>query len=139
MKANELSEGDRIPEKTYENISIDEMRLMSAIMRDYNPVHFDPKAAERSGYPKRLTQGPIFTSYTTQAVLELVEQPYDIRTYSVRYEDNVFEGDSVTASGTVVEKQATDDGYLLTLDLETTRGDGTVVLSGSATVRVPSE
>ena len=62
--------GDSIPEWVMESVSAQRMRTMAAILRDPNPIHWDPEsvAAMPLGLGKRtINQGPLGLESVLQA------------------------------------------------------------------------
>ncbi|WP_436933852.1 FAS1-like dehydratase domain-containing protein [Halovenus marina] len=119
----------------FEEVSAAEMQLMTALVRDPTPMHYDAESALRQGFPGRVNQGPINASYVAQAAFAVAESPADLLSLDARYEGFVFEGDDVIATGSVEEHtEYNDDTVQLTLKLLNQRGD--LVLSGSAAIRM---
>ncbi|MEY7851075.1 MaoC/PaaZ C-terminal domain-containing protein [Natrarchaeobius sp. A-rgal3] len=126
-----LSVGDTIARR---EIDVDPsgMQLLSAVLRDPNPIHFDPAYAETRGHSGRVNQGPINAEYLAQTALEIGESPADLRTLDVRYESFVHETDTVTTTATL----AGIDHEASTVELELTAwtADGTIAVTGAAVV-----
>lgn len=52
--------GDLLPQWSVESVPIEKMKLLAAVLRDPNPIHWDRAAVEAQGYGSRLiNQGPI--------------------------------------------------------------------------------
>lgn len=129
--------------RTIGDVDPADMRVVTAIVADPNPMHFDPRYVERQGYPGRVNQGPVTAAYAAQAALAVADAPGDLRRLAVQFDGFVFEGDTVEATAVrdsggetgdrTGEEPSTD------LALAVTREGGERVLSGAATVRGRSE
>lgn len=136
MSDDRFRPGEVIARREVSDVDPADMRVVTAVVRDPNPLHYDREYAREQGFDGRANQGPVNAAYAAQAALELADSPADLRALDVRYEGFVVEGDTVTATATVDAVREVDGERLVDLDLESTTDDGEVVLTGSATVRV---
>lgn len=136
MNYDDIETGEVVTEKTYPDIDESGMKIVSALMRDPNPIHYDRRLVEDRGYPGLVNQGPINVSYITQTVLSILDTPRDMLSLRVRFEEMVFENDTVTVRVEVEDKSATPDGKRVDLALTLEKDDGTVGATGVATVRL---
>lgn len=137
------SEGEVLARRTIRDVDPADMRVVTAIVADPNPMHFDPRYVERQGYPGRVNQGPITAAYAAQAALSVADAPGDLRRLAVQFDGFVFEGDTVEAtairdSGAETGNR-TGDNRSTDLALAVTREGGEQVLSGAATIRGQNE
>jgi acyl dehydratase len=108
------------------------MKLMAALLRDPNPIHFDVESVKKLGMGDRVvTQGPMTVSFVADLVTSWAGGTDALRSLRVRMLGNVFGGDTVVCSGTVTEVD-TETG-LISLDVQATV-DGRPVVSGTAAV-----
>ena len=125
-----VSVGDALPPFVIERVRPEMMRDWSVFLADPNPIHLDVAAVQAKGLgDKRINQGPINVAYMMNMLLAAFPGAQIVAMDS-RFLDNVYEGDRVTASGTVT---AVEDGRVsceFSLDVE---GRGTVN-SGTATL-----
>jgi len=106
------------------------MKTMALLLRDPNPIHWDPETTQRLGLGERvINQGPINMSYLLELAIRAAGGPEHVRRFAVRFTGNVFAGEEVVCTGRVtrVADGAAD------LELEARAGDR-VVCTGSATV-----
>ncbi len=68
------------------------MKLMTALMFGPNPTHYDKTVAESVDLERLVNQGEINMSSLLQVVTVYLEDVYQLRDFSVRFENNVFEG-----------------------------------------------
>lgn len=126
--------GDRIPEWRLESVSDARMRLLAAILRDPNPIHWDRDEVARRGLGDRLiNQGPTNVGYVCNAILAWAG-PRALRSLTVRFTANVFDGDTVVAGGEVTGVAPAGDEVLATCAVWLDRGDGTRAVEGDAVV-----
>ncbi|MBV8380820.1 MAG: bifunctional enoyl-CoA hydratase/phosphate acetyltransferase [Paucibacter sp.] len=115
-----------------------DIALFAAVSGDINPAHMDPRFAASDRFGHVVLHG-MWTAALVSAVLG-TRLPGPGTIYlgqELRFLRPVRPGDSVTATVTVLEKDAAK-GHVK-LDTQCTTGDGTVVLAGLATVLAPTE
>lgn len=128
----DLAPGDELPVRTLQ-VDVRDMRVFTLLMRDPNPLHFDPDAVRAAGLGDRpINQGTITMAYPLNALLAAVPGPAALRSFRCRFLGSVYEGDEVRAGGTVT---AVEDGRT-TVDVWLERGVGTRVLEGTATLEL---
>ncbi|MDE2563072.1 MAG: MaoC family dehydratase [Sphingomonadales bacterium] len=122
--------GDALPPFVVESVSPDAMRDWSVFLADPNPIHLDVEVVKAKGLgDKRINQGPINVAYMMNMLMAAVPG-CRIEAMDSRFLDNVYEGDRLTASGTVTGVDADRLTCEFTLDVA---GRGTVN-SGTATL-----
>lgn len=94
--------GDMIPEWTMPEVSIEKMKTMAAILRDPNPVHWDPNTVAAMGLGNRaINQGPLGISYMVN-MLHAWAGENCIQHMHVTFPNPlIFDGDKITARGQV--------------------------------------
>lgn len=108
--------GDPIPSVVVDDVGADRMKTMAALLRDPYPIHWD---AERP-----VNQGPLNLGYVANMLMAWAGDA-SIRRLTVSFHARVYAGDTVVASGQVL------DGSTCAVRL--TRGDD-VIVSGTAEV-----
>jgi acyl dehydratase len=136
MEETQLTEGMEVS-TTFEDIEAAEIKLMTAITRDPNPIHFDRKVIEKMGFPGLVNQGASNLSYLVQGVEGLTDEQARIRDVDVRFESQVFEGDTLTTNVVVEAVQERTDGLDVETSAEVVKPDGTVVMTGTANLQLP--
>jgi acyl dehydratase len=115
---DEVEVGLELPELVIESVDAEKMKLMAALLRDPNPIHFDAEQVRVLGMGDRpINQGPTNLSYLLEMVTRWSGGVPTLRNVAVRFLGNVFAGDRVVCAGRVVEV-----------------GDGSVTLEVRATV-----
>jgi len=124
--------GDEIGPYVVDLVDPEKMKLMAALLRDPNPIHFDPEAVRRLGLGDRVVnQGPINLSYLANMLMRWAGGPERVRSLDVRFLANVFAGDRVECRGRIAEIDL--ERRLVALEVEARVGD-TAVLAGRAAV-----
>jgi acyl dehydratase len=125
--------GQELPPLVIDSVDPEKMKLMAAILRDPNPIHFDADQVRELGLGDRVVnQGPSNMSYLLNMVTRWAGGVAALRSADVRLLGNVFAGDRVECRGRVTEVDG--DAGLATLDVEASVGEqavlkGTVVVS----------
>jgi acyl dehydratase len=124
--------GQELPPLVIEAIDAEKMKLMAAILRDPNPIHFDVEEVKTLGLGDRVVnQGPSNMSYLLNMVTQWSGGVPTLRSVGMRFLGNVFAGDRLECTGHVTEVDA--DAGLVTLEVLASVGDRTV-LQGSVVI-----
>jgi acyl dehydratase len=102
---------------------------------DFNPIHHDEEFAQSAGYPSvfsvGMLQAGILASYATDWL-----GAANVRAFGVQFREQVWPGDSLVCSGSVVDRREVDGERLVDLDLEVSRIGGGTAIKGTATFAV---
>jgi len=124
------SAGDALTPFVVDSVSPDAMRDWSVFLADPNPIHLDVDVVKAKGLgDKRINQGPINVAYMMNMLLAAVPGSR-IEAMDSRFLDNVYEGDHLTASGTITAV----DGNRLTCEFKLDVAGRGTVNSGTATL-----
>jgi acyl dehydratase len=138
MSGATIRVGDTVPEWHLSQVSESRMRLLAAILRDPNPIHWDRNEVAQRGLGDRLiNQGPTNVGYLCNALLAWTGHD-SLRSLTVRFTSNVFDGDQVVATGVVTAVDRSGGEPLATCDVWLDRGDGTRAVEGIAVVALNS-
>jgi acyl dehydratase len=109
----------------------DDIALFTAISGDRNPLHYDADAAASSRFGEIVVQGGITSAILNAVVAERLPGPGTVfLSVSWNFRAPVRPGDTITGRVEVTDVRA--DKPITTLATTVTRGDGTVVLDGTA-------
>lgn len=123
--------GEALPEYEIGPVSAEKMKTMSALMRDANPIHFDPAAVCALGMGDRVVnQGPLNQAYVVTMLARWAGGADRVRAIRLRYLGNVFAGDKLRAGGTVTAVRGAEVDCEVWLEVI----GGAKVISGTATV-----
>ena len=105
---------------------------------DFNPIHHDDEFAQAAGYPTAFSvgmlQAGILATYATDWL-----GADNVRRFGVQFREQVWPGDQLECTGTVVEKVDASDGDERTVNVEliVQRVGGGTAIKGWATFAVP--
>lgn len=90
-----------LPEWRIDDVSQASMALWCELLRDDNPIHLDPAAADALGFgPHTVNPGPANLAYVIN-MLMTARPDAEIAEIEARFLGNVRSGDAVLAQGTV--------------------------------------
>ena len=132
LQASDLSVGDTYTERLVEDLKRTQIVMYAGASGDYNPVHTDEVfTKEVAGYPSVFAHGMLTMGMTGKMVTNYVGDGR-LTEYGVRFTSQVFPGDTLDATATVV---GVTNG-IVDLDISTVNQNGVEVLKGSAKARV---
>lgn len=107
------------------------IELFTEISGDRNPIHYDEAAAESSGFGEIVVQGGITSAILNAVVAEDLPGPGTVfLNVDWDFTAPVRPGDTIT--GAVEVTSVREDKPITELETTVTRGDGVVVLEGTA-------
>ncbi len=130
-----------IGEKTtlVRKISESDINMFADISGDYNPVHIDQEAAERSIFGKRIAHGMLVGSLISNAIGMKLPGPGTIyMEQDMKFLKPVYIGDTVTVEVEVAEIINVKKSILKLLTIVTNQ-QSEVVIDGFAVVKAPQE
>jgi acyl dehydratase len=132
LKASALNVGDTHSECIVEDLKRTQIVQYAGTSGDYNPLHTDEVFTTKvAGYPSVFAHG-MLTMGMTGAMLTSYVGDGRLTKYGVRFTNQVWPGDTLTAEAKV---ESVEDG-IVKLAVTTTNQDGVNVLSGYAEARV---
>jgi acyl dehydratase len=133
----DVNVGEPIPELA---VTVDETQLFFFSAATYNGhrIHYDKQwAREVEGYDDVLVQGPLQAALLARAVGDWIGGRGRLVYFSVQNRAVAHPGQRLTFGGAVTGKRISDEGAgLVDLDIAGRR-DTTVLIPGTATVRLP--
>ncbi len=136
LRASELKAGDVHQEVVVDDLTRTQLVMYAGASGDYTPLHTDDiYCREAAGYPGVFAHGMLTMGLTGKMVTNYVGDGR-LTKFGVRFTNQVWPGDTLTAKATVVALRREDGVDLVELDLATTNQDGKSVVTGSATARV---
>ena len=132
LQASALNVGDTHSECIVEDLKRTQIVQYAGTSGDYNPLHTDEVFTTKvAGYPSVFAHG-MLTMGMTGAMLTNYVGDGRLTKYGVRFTNQVWPGDTLTAEAKV---ESVEDG-IVKLAVTTTNQDGATVLSGYAEARV---
>ena len=133
-----VSIGDDIPEWDMPSVTRERMRTMAAILRDPNPVHWDPRSTERWGFKdKTINQGPLGLSYMVNMLHDWAG-PTSIKRFVMTFPKAVLSEDHVIARGKVTGLREENGTTIAECDIWLHNDERGTLLKGSAEVALPT-
>ncbi len=131
--ATGVTAGTELPPLTLDPISRTTLALFAGGSGDHNPIHLDIDVARSAGLDDVFAQGMLSMAYLGRLLTNWVPQER-IRAYAVRFARITPVGAAPTCRATVTSVDDAGGERLARLDLTVTLPDGTVTLTGTATV-----
>ncbi len=135
LKAANLKVGDTHSEVVVENLSRTQIVMYAGASGDYNPLHSDEVyTTQAAGYPSVFAHGMLTMGLTGKMLTNYVGDAR-LKKFGVRFTNQVWPGDTLTATATVAAIREENGEKLVDLTLSTKNQDGKEVVSGNATAR----
>ncbi|MBT5108556.1 MAG: acyl dehydratase [Rhodospirillaceae bacterium] len=136
LSASKLSVGDTHEEVVVDDLTRTQLVMYAGTSGDYNPLHTDDLyTKEIAGYPGVFAHGMLSMGLTGTMLTNYVGDGR-LKKYGVRFTNQVWPGDTLTAKSTVAAIREEGGETLVDLTLETVNQDGKSVVTGTATARV---
>jgi acyl dehydratase len=136
LSAASLKVGDSRTEVVLDNISRTRIVMYAGASGDYNPLHSDELyTKEVAGYPSVFAHGMLSMGATGRVLTDWVGNGR-LTKYGVRFVNQVWPGDTLTATATVEAIREEDGKHLVDFTVSTVNQDGKPVVTGSATAVV---
>jgi acyl dehydratase len=136
LKASALKVGDTHSETVVENLSRTQIVQYAGASGDYNPLHSDEVyTTQAAGYPSVFAHGMLTMGLTGKMLTNYVG-PGRLSKFGVRFTNQVWPGDSLTAKATVAGLRQEGGQHFVDLTLSTVNQDGKEVVQGSASARI---
>jgi acyl dehydratase len=129
--------GDEIPSLVKGPIQQIQLTRYAGASGDFNPIHQDDEFAKAAGMGGVFGHGMLTMGFVAQAVTDWVGAGR-VRRIGVRFTGLVRLEDVVTCRGRILGKSSKDDVNLIDLEIWAENQKGEKVVTGKATVAVPS-
>lgn len=139
MSARDIvTPGEAITPLRIERVEAGQMKTMAALLRDPNPIHFDPAVTAALGMGEgTVNQGPTNVGWVVSALMAWTGGgPASLLRLTVRLTGNVFSGDHVEAGGVVEQVRPGPGGPVASCRVWLRRDDGAELVTGTAEVRL---
>ncbi|MCU1612720.1 MAG: MaoC domain protein dehydratase [Frankiales bacterium] len=132
-----LEVGAEAPPKDYGPMTRQMFVRYSGASGDLNPMHYDDAMARGAGYPSVFSQGMHVAALLAGYAVEWLGAE-NVRRFGVRFRTQVFPDDVLTCTGRVTAVSDTDQGRLVTVELEAAVAGKPAAVSGTADFLLPS-
>ncbi len=129
----DIAVGDQREAVVVENLGRTQIVQYAGASGDFNPIHHDEIfATQAAGYPSTFAHGMLTMGLTGKLLTDWLGDGV-LRSFGVRFVNQVWPGDTLTARGTVTSIEAHGDGNLVAIEVVTENQKGETVVQGSAT------
>jgi acyl dehydratase len=136
VRADRIRAGDSRSEVVFDNLTRTQLVMYAGASGDYNPLHTDDLfTKEVAGYPGVFAHGMLSMGATGRVLTDWFGPDRLVR-YGVRFVNQVWPGDTLTATVTVDTVRDEDGQHFADLVVVTTNQDGQTVVSGTAIARL---
>jgi len=136
LSANGLNVGDTHKEVVVDDLTRTQLVMYAGASGDYNPLHTDEiYTTEVAGYPTVFAHGMLTMGLTGKMLTNYVGDGR-LTKFGVRFTNQVWPGDTLTATTTVQAIRETKEEILVDLDVKTLNQKGETVVSGYATAKI---
>lgn len=136
LNASELEVGDTRTEVVLDNISRTQIVMYAGASGDYNPLHSDEiYVTQMAGYPTVFAHGMLSMGATGKVLTDWVGNGR-LKKYGVRFVNQVWPGDTLTATATVEAVREDDGQYYADFSVTTVNQDDKPVVVGTATASI---
>ncbi len=136
LSANKLNVGDTHKEVVVDDLTRTQLVMYAGASGDYNPLHTDEiYTTEVAGYPTVFAHGMLTMGLTGKMLTNYVGDGR-LTKFGVRFTNQVWPGDTLTATTTVQAVRKIKEEILVDLDVKTLNQKGETVVSGYATAKI---
>lgn len=133
---DEVGVGDAGPTVVVEDLERKHFVKYAGASGDFNPIHYDEPYARAAGNESVFGQG-MFTAGVASRVVTDWFGLDSIDSFGVRFQSQVFPGDTIVATGKIVDSQP-EEG-VVEVALEATNQHGETLLTGSTTATLSDD
>jgi acyl dehydratase len=87
-------------EPLYIEVTEQMVKKYGEVSGDYNPIHFDDRAAKEKGFPAKIIHGMLSMAIASNFVDPLIPKGYWVKTYEMKFHAPVLVGETLTINGT---------------------------------------
>jgi acyl dehydratase len=135
--AEDVKVGDELPPLVKGPIQQIQLTRYAGASGDFNPIHQDDEFAKAAGMGGVFAHGMLSMGFVAQALTDWAGAGR-VRKIGVRFAGLVRLRDTVTCRGRVLATSSKDDLHLVELEIWAENGKGEKVVTGKATVALPS-
>jgi acyl dehydratase len=135
--AEDVSVGQELPALVKGPIQQIQLTRYAGASGDFNPIHQDDEFAKAAGMGGVFGHGMLTMGFVAQCVTDW-SGAGSVRKLGVRFQGLVRLKDVITCKGRVLSKSSDNGTHVLELELSAENQKGEKIVSGKATVAVPS-
>ena len=136
LSARNLNVGDSREEVVVDDLTRTQLVMYAGASGDYNPLHTDEVyTKEVAGYPTVFAHGMLTMGLTGKMLTNYVGDAR-LTKFGVRFTNQVWPGDTLTASTVVTQIHETTEALFVDLEVKTLNQKGETVVSGYASAKI---
>jgi acyl dehydratase len=136
VSRNDIKVGDSKTQVVFDNLTRSQIVMYAGASGDYNPLHSDEIFTTKiAGYPSVFAHGMLSMGATGRVLTDWFGAD-GLTKYGVRFVNQVWPGDTLTATATVDAIREEGGVAFADLTVSTTNQDGQPVVTGTATARL---
>lgn len=138
LKENEINIGDTHKATLVEDLKRTQIVQYAGASGDYNPLHTDEIfTTQVAGYPSVFAHGMLSMGLTGTMLTDYVGDGA-LTKYGVRFTNQVWPGDTLKSTATIVDIRDQDGERVVDLEVVTTNQNEVPVVTGNATAKIES-
>ena len=138
LKENEINIGDTHTATLVEDLKRTQIVQYAGASGDYNPLHTDEIfTTQVAGYPSVFAHGMLSMGLTGTMLTDYVGDGA-LKKYGVRFTNQVWPGDTLKSTTTIVNIRDQDGERVVDLEVVTTNQNKVPVVTGNATAKIES-
>ena len=138
LKENEITIGDTHTATLVEDLKRTQIVQYAGASGDYNPLHTDEIfTTQVAGYPSVFAHGMLSMGLTGTMLTNYVGDGA-LKKYGVRFTNQVWPGDNLTSTATIIDIRDQEGERVVDLQIETTNQNDVAVITGNATAKIES-
>jgi acyl dehydratase len=139
VASSSLEIGESRTQVLFDNLSRTQIVMYAGASGDYNPLHSDERyTTEIAGFPSVFAHGMLSMGATGRVITDWFGAQ-NVRSYGVRFVNQVWPGDKLEATVAVTELREAEGQKLADLSVTTINQDGAPVVTGTATVLLSND
>jgi len=136
VKTSDIKVGDSQSLVVFDNLTRTQIVMYAGASGDYNPLHSDEIFTTKvAGYPSVFAHGMLSMGATGRVLTDWFGADH-LKKYGVRFVNQVWPGDTLTATATGDAIREEQGEHLADLTVTTLNQDGKPVVTGTATARL---
>lgn len=136
LKEIEINIGDIHTTTLVEDLKRTTIVQYAGASGDYNPIHTDEMfATQVAGYPGVFAHGMLSMGLTGTMLTDYVGDGA-LTKYGVRFTSQVWPGDTLTSTATIIDIRDQDGHRVVDLEVVTINQNEVTVITGNATARI---
>jgi acyl dehydratase len=135
LTESDISKGDTGPTVTVRDVNREEFVRYAGASGDFSPQHYSGPAATEAGYPSVFGQGMLTAGYAGHMVADWFGLE-NILEFSVRFEEQLWPGDTVEVTGEITEVLEEGNHLEVTAKIVASNQNEETILTGETKARL---